>query len=99
VPPLAHLDTIHPLFETLHCLLPRREHMTTNVRRTVQLGDLVVAAFDRAAKHSADPREVSRLATQAVKRILRHARRTSTLPSLPTTWIMAASASQWAKSS
>ena len=44
--------------------------MKTSVRRTAQLGDLVVAAFDAAARLSADPREVSRLATLIVKRLL-----------------------------
>lgn len=31
---------------------------------TVQLGELVVAAFDNAVQYSTDPREVSRLATE-----------------------------------
>jgi hypothetical protein len=44
---------------------------------TVQLGDLVVAAFDEAAQHSSDPREVSQLATRAVKHVLWRARKTS----------------------
>jgi hypothetical protein len=47
------------------------------VYRTVQFGDLVVAAFDEAARHSRDPHEVSRLATGAVKDILWRARRSS----------------------
>jgi uncharacterized protein (DUF2141 family) len=51
--------------------------MRTQVQRTAQLGELVVAVFDRAAHYSADPREVSRLATQAVAHILRRARKTS----------------------
>jgi len=37
---------------------------------TVELGDLVVAAFDMAAHHSADPREISRLAERTVMRVL-----------------------------
>lgn len=41
-----------------------------SVRTTPQLGDLVVAAFDAAAHLSADPREVSRLATLVVKHLL-----------------------------
>ena len=39
-------------------------------RRTTELGDLVVAAFDRASRLSSDPREISRVATAAVERLL-----------------------------
>lgn len=42
---------------------------------TARLGDLIAAAFDEAARHSADPKEVSRLATQAVRYLLRRAGR------------------------
>jgi hypothetical protein len=55
--------------------------MTTNIHKTAQLGELVAAAFDKAALYSADPQEVSRLATQAVMNILRRAQRTSAPPS------------------
>lgn len=55
--------------------------MRTHVHKTAQLGELVVAAFDQAARYSTDPREVSRLATQAVAHMLRRARRTLTPPS------------------
>jgi hypothetical protein len=48
--------------------------MRTDTHHTVQLGALVVAAFDSAAQHSTDPREVSRLATEAVIHLLRRAR-------------------------
>ena len=51
--------------------------MKTQVYRTTQFGELVVAAFDGAAGYSTDPLEVSRLATQAVTHILRRARRAS----------------------
>lgn len=44
---------------------------------TARLGDLIAAAFDEAARYSADPREVSRLATQAVRYLMR---RTGRLP-------------------
>jgi len=54
--------------------------MRTNVHQTVQFGELVVAAFDRAARFSTDPREVSRLATSAVVHMLRHAQQTSPAP-------------------
>jgi hypothetical protein len=49
--------------------------MTTHLHKTTELGELVAIAFDHAARYSTDPREVSRLATQAVTRMLRHARR------------------------
>lgn len=49
--------------------------MRIQAQKTAQLGSLVVAAFDAAARYSTDPREVSRLATQAVTRMLRRARR------------------------
>ena len=55
--------------------------MRTNVHKTARFGDLVVAVFDQAAHYSTDPWEVSRLATQAVLRMLRRARRTLALPS------------------
>src|SRR5687768_377761 len=45
--------------------------MKSHVYVTVTLGDLVVDAFDRAARHSIDPREVSRLATLAIAHIFR----------------------------
>ena len=41
------------------------------------LGELVVAVFDKTAECNTDPREVSRLATQAVVSLLRSARRGS----------------------
>ena len=42
-----------------------------------RLGDLIVAAFDEAAHFSADPVEVSKLATRAVTHILERTRRSS----------------------
>jgi hypothetical protein len=39
---------------------------------TASIGDLVVAAFEEAARVTADPRQVARLATIAVMRLLRH---------------------------
>lgn len=48
--------------------------MKTNIRVTARFGDLVVAAFDRAARYSLDPREVSRLARLALLRLLQRAR-------------------------
>jgi hypothetical protein len=52
--------------------------MKAQAHETAQLGELVAIAFDNAARYSSDAREVSRLATQAVTRMLRHARRVST---------------------
>jgi hypothetical protein len=51
--------------------------MRTQVYKTVTLGELVVAVFDKTAECNTDPREVSRLATQAVVSLLRSARRAS----------------------
>jgi hypothetical protein len=45
--------------------------MKMNAFKTAELGDVIVAAFDKAARYSTDPRTVSHMATQAVLRILR----------------------------
>jgi hypothetical protein len=47
--------------------------MKTALHRTASLGELVVAAFDKAARYSANPKKVARLATAAVVRMLRRA--------------------------
>lgn len=44
-------------------------------QKTSELGELIVAAFDKAALYSTSPGEVSRLATRAVLRTLRRTRR------------------------
>ena len=44
--------------------------MKTYVHQRAELGDLVVAAYDEAARYSTDPREVSRLANQVVIHLL-----------------------------
>ncbi len=49
--------------------------MRAHNHQTAQIGELIAAAFDTAATYSTDPREVSRLATQAVGHMLRHARK------------------------
>jgi hypothetical protein len=49
----------------------------THLHKTTQLGELIAAAFDQAGLHSSDPREVSRLATQSISRILGGALRIS----------------------
>lgn len=48
--------------------------MKTEPRETAQLGELIETVFDIAARYSADPREISHLATRAVMEILRRAR-------------------------
>jgi hypothetical protein len=50
--------------------------MSTHVRRTAQLGELVAAFFDEAARYSDDPGEVSRLATRSLMHMLRRPPRT-----------------------
>ena len=50
--------------------------MRTNTQEMIRLGDLVVAAFDDATHSTSDPKEVSRLAIQTVRYLLRAARRT-----------------------
>jgi hypothetical protein len=47
---------------------------------TAQFGELIAAAFDEAARFSKDPKEVSRLATQAVQHLMQGARRLSIHP-------------------
>jgi len=54
--------------------------MTNHTHETVQVGDLVAAAFDGAATHSSDPHEVSWLATRAVRLLLRGASKAATPP-------------------
>ncbi len=58
----------------------RRPPKRTSLRKTAQLGEVVVAAFDNAASYSTDPREVSRLATEAVALILRPRRKVRPTP-------------------
>jgi hypothetical protein len=63
-----------PIYESArtrgHARSLKRPPSRTSVRRTAPLGEVVVAAFDKAADLSTDPREVSRLATEAVALIL-----------------------------
>ena len=58
--------------------------MKAPLRKTAELGELVVTAFDKAAHYSTNPREVSRLATRAIAHILQPRRRHSPLPGWPT---------------
>ena len=49
--------------------------MNANTRKIVSIGDLVVAAFDVAAGHCSDPRDISAFATKLVLRMLLGARK------------------------
>jgi hypothetical protein len=55
----------------------RPQMRRTSIHRTVQLGELVAAAFDWAAQYSSDPRMASLLATRAEKDVLRRSRKGS----------------------
>ena len=60
-----------------------REQMKTPTHETIRFGDLVVTAYDEAAFYSSDPKEVSRLAIQALTHMLRSTRRILAAPPLP----------------
>jgi hypothetical protein len=62
---------------------PKEEHMKATLRKTAELGEVVVAAFDTAAHYSTNPREVARLATRSIAQILRPRRRQLTPPRWP----------------
>lgn len=58
--------------------------MRNGKRRVVQLGELVAAVYDSAARHSADPRVISGLAVRALAHLLwRRPRRSSIRASSP----------------
>jgi hypothetical protein len=57
--------------------------MKATLRKTAELGELVVTAFDTAGHYSTNPKEVSRLATQSIAQILRPRRRHLTHPRWP----------------
>ena len=57
--------------------------MRANLRKTAELGEVVVTAFDHAAQYSADPKEVALLATRAIALMLRPPRRSPTSPRRP----------------
>ena len=54
--------------------------MRTNLRKTAELGEVVAAAFDKAADYSTNPKKVSQLVTRAVALML-HTQRTRTTSS------------------
>ncbi len=45
--------------------------MKRHGRGTAKLGDIVVVAFDEAARYTKDPAEVARLATKAVMHLVK----------------------------
>ena len=45
--------------------------MTADLRKTASLGEVVAAAFDKAADYSTNPKKVSQLVTRAVALMLR----------------------------
>ena len=49
--------------------------MIIRIHETMQVGDLIVAAYDEAARQTSDPREASRVATRVVTEFLRRAPR------------------------
>jgi hypothetical protein len=49
--------------------------MHIRIHETMQVGDLIAAAYDEAARQTSDAREVSRVATRVVTKFLRSARR------------------------
>lgn len=49
------------------------------LREPTTLGDLIVAAFEQAATHTDDPREISKLARKMILRILERANRSRAL--------------------
>jgi hypothetical protein len=57
--------------------------MRATIRETVELGEVVVTAFDKAAQYSANPREVAHLATRAIALMLRPRRRRPPSPRWP----------------
>jgi hypothetical protein len=57
--------------------------MRASLRKTAELGEVVVTAFDNAASYSTDPKEVAQLATRAVALMLRPPRRRLTSPRRP----------------
>jgi len=44
--------------------------MRPTIRKSANLGEMIVAEFDKAAGFSPDPREVTRLATLAVSHLM-----------------------------
>jgi hypothetical protein len=49
--------------------------MRTRIPQTIPLGELILTVFDEAAQYSADPRDISRLATQTISHMLGRAPR------------------------
>jgi hypothetical protein len=49
--------------------------MQIHIHETMQVGDLIAAAYDEAARQTSDAGEASRVATRVVARLLESARR------------------------
>jgi hypothetical protein len=56
--------------------------MKTQTPKTVALGELILTVFEKAEEYSADPREVSRLATQTIAHMLWNMPRLQPSPAL-----------------
>jgi curli biogenesis system outer membrane secretion channel CsgG len=69
----------------IYTRLQEERTMSRRTQKTARLGDLIAATFDEAARYSADPREVARLATQAVAGLMRRAQPLSLLPCIEAT--------------
>jgi hypothetical protein len=70
--------------------------MKTDVHKTAEFGEFVLAAFDGAAHYSTDPLVVARLAAGAVSLMLRHTRTQAILSLQRTTETKAANLLQLA---
>jgi len=57
--------------------------MHIRIHETMQVGDLIAAAYDEAARQTSDADEASRVATRVVTRFLRGARRALPPPRIP----------------
>jgi hypothetical protein len=62
--------------------------MTVETRTTLELGALITAAYDLAARLSASPEEIAQLASGAVLRMLRRSRYTCIEVSGPDVGVM-----------
>jgi hypothetical protein len=62
--------------------------MRAALRKTAELGEVVAAAFDRAADYSTNPQEVSRLVTRAIALMMRTRRPRTTSSRWPPLFIV-----------
>jgi hypothetical protein len=59
--------------------------MHIHIHETIQVGDLIAAAYDEAARQTNDADEASRVATRVVARLLESARRALPPPRIVST--------------